>query len=121
LLEAANFAALTAKKAFCYAAFLAEHRHAVQLLIRAAQIEAERILREHESILRALVIELLAHRTMTGNELAALIKQAPNHCMTTGVIVLLPPSDCRRSSEAAGGEERPADLLRATPTASKAA
>ncbi|WLA51691.1 hypothetical protein QIH80_17130 [Bradyrhizobium elkanii] len=62
-------------KALRYAEHLASNSNAISLLIRAAEIEAESIIRQHNRSFRALVKALLARSVMTGNDVVALIER----------------------------------------------
>ncbi|MGF6427333.1 hypothetical protein [Bradyrhizobium elkanii] len=63
------------RKATSCAAYLAENSNARSLIIRAAEIEAEAILRKYEAPFRTLVKSLLARSVMTGSDVVALIER----------------------------------------------
>jgi hypothetical protein len=62
-------------KAQLYASALCRDERAAQLIIEAAQHEAERILRDNERAFRALVLELQQRRTIDGATFLDLIRR----------------------------------------------
>jgi hypothetical protein len=63
------------RKAYAMAQFLCDGPIAADLLIRAAQAEAEHLLRRYEHVLDVLATRLLDCRTMTGVETVSLIER----------------------------------------------
>ncbi|WP_210184227.1 hypothetical protein [Bradyrhizobium macuxiense] len=57
-----------------YAASLTDNVNARSLIIRAAEIEAEHLLRKHEQAFRALVDALLARSVLTGRQVTEIIE-----------------------------------------------
>ncbi|GEC52659.1 ATP-dependent Zn protease [Bradyrhizobium japonicum] len=64
------------RKALRYAERLASNSNAISLLIRAAEVEAEAILRQHELAFRNLVETLLARSRLTGQQVLEVIGQS---------------------------------------------